>query len=354
MTERIRDFLRRRREDGLDDGPCLVVDLDVVRDNYRGLRQGAAGQPGVLRRQGEPGAGAAVAAGLARLLLRHRLGRRDRDGARRRRRGRPHLLRQHDQEGTRHRARLRARRPAVRGRLQGRGGEDRAAPRPAPGSSAASCSTAPGRNGRCRASSAATRTWRSTCSSMRRSSASSRYGVSFHVGSQQRRTAAWDEALKSAAAIFRACAERGINLSMVNLGGGFPTKYLREVPAVQAYGRSIFKAPAQAFRQPHPGDHHRTGPRHGRQCRRDRGRSRARLEEERGGRGALGLPRHRQVRRSRRDDGRVDPLPDPHAAGRRRGRRRACSPDRPAIRPTCCTRRCLTICRSALRSATGC
>ena len=30
MTERIRDFLRNRR----DDGPCLVVDLDVVRDNY--------------------------------------------------------------------------------------------------------------------------------------------------------------------------------------------------------------------------------------------------------------------------------------------------------------------------------
>src|SRR5579863_2413317 len=35
MTERIRDFLRRRRDEGLDDGPCLVVDLDVVRDNYQ-------------------------------------------------------------------------------------------------------------------------------------------------------------------------------------------------------------------------------------------------------------------------------------------------------------------------------
>src|SRR5664280_959709 len=30
MTERIREFLRNRQEDG----PCLVVDLDVVRDNY--------------------------------------------------------------------------------------------------------------------------------------------------------------------------------------------------------------------------------------------------------------------------------------------------------------------------------
>src|ERR1700723_650243 len=34
MTERICDFLRRRHEQNLDDGPCLVVDLDVVRDNY--------------------------------------------------------------------------------------------------------------------------------------------------------------------------------------------------------------------------------------------------------------------------------------------------------------------------------
>src|SRR6516165_10693915 len=50
------------------------------------------------------------------------------------------------------------------------------------------------------------------------------HGVSFHVGSQQRRTQAWDLALKSAAAIFRTCADRGIGLAMVNLGGGFPTK----------------------------------------------------------------------------------------------------------------------------------
>jgi ornithine decarboxylase len=72
-------------------------------------------------------------------------------------------------------------------------------------------------------------------------------GVSFHVGSQQRRTQAWDLALKQAAAIFRACAERGISLSMVNLGGGFPTRYLKEVPAVESYGRSIFRALRKHF-----------------------------------------------------------------------------------------------------------
>ena len=35
MTERIREFLRSRRAEGKDDAPCLVVDLDVVRDNYQ-------------------------------------------------------------------------------------------------------------------------------------------------------------------------------------------------------------------------------------------------------------------------------------------------------------------------------
>ncbi len=73
------------------------------------------------------------------------------------------------------------------------------------------------------------------------------HGVSFHVGSQQPRTQSWDGALKSAAAIFRGCAERGINLTMVNLGGGFPAKYLKEVPAVKAYGRSIFRALRKHF-----------------------------------------------------------------------------------------------------------
>jgi ornithine decarboxylase len=73
------------------------------------------------------------------------------------------------------------------------------------------------------------------------------HGISFHVGSQQPRTQAWDGALKSASAIFRACAERGINLAMVNLGGGFPTKYLKEVPAVKTYGNSIFRALRKHF-----------------------------------------------------------------------------------------------------------
>jgi len=68
------------------------------------------------------------------------------------------------------------------------------------------------------------------------------HGVSFHVGSQQRNPLVWNTALASAAAIFREMAERGITLSMVNLGGGFPTKYLKDIPAVQAYGRAILES----------------------------------------------------------------------------------------------------------------
>ena len=73
------------------------------------------------------------------------------------------------------------------------------------------------------------------------------HGISFHVGSQQPNQKAWDRALASAAAVFRECGERGITLSMVNLGGGFPTRYLKKVPTVKAYGSAIFRALRKHF-----------------------------------------------------------------------------------------------------------
>ncbi len=73
------------------------------------------------------------------------------------------------------------------------------------------------------------------------------YGLSFHVGSQQRNPKSWDASLKAASVIFRDLAERGINLQMVNLGGGFPTKYLKNVPAVKAYAQAILRALRKHF-----------------------------------------------------------------------------------------------------------
>jgi ornithine decarboxylase len=73
------------------------------------------------------------------------------------------------------------------------------------------------------------------------------YGVSFHVGSQQTDLTAWDRALADAKVVFATLAEEGIVLKMVNMGGGFPTRYLRDVPAAQAYGQAIFSALRKHF-----------------------------------------------------------------------------------------------------------
>nr|HMN86919.1 type III PLP-dependent enzyme [Bauldia sp.] len=73
------------------------------------------------------------------------------------------------------------------------------------------------------------------------------YGISFHVGSQQPNPEAWDIALKSAAGIFATLSERGIQLRMVNLGGGFPARYLKSVPKVKTYGAAIFDALRRHF-----------------------------------------------------------------------------------------------------------
>ena len=73
------------------------------------------------------------------------------------------------------------------------------------------------------------------------------YGVSFHVGSQQTNLDAWDRALGDAKMVFDTLANEGIVLRMVNMGGGFPTRYLRDVPAASAYGEAIFEALSRHF-----------------------------------------------------------------------------------------------------------
>ena len=66
------------------------------------------------------------------------------------------------------------------------------------------------------------------------------WGVSFHVGSQQVNLDAWDRALADAKMVFATLAEEGIVLGLVNMGGGFPTRYLKDVPSAQSYGQAIF------------------------------------------------------------------------------------------------------------------
>jgi ornithine decarboxylase len=65
------------------------------------------------------------------------------------------------------------------------------------------------------------------------------HGVSFHVGSQQRDPGQWDIAVEQAAWLFKACEEQGVRLSMLNIGGGFPTRYRRNIPGMRDYGAAI-------------------------------------------------------------------------------------------------------------------
>jgi ornithine decarboxylase len=72
-------------------------------------------------------------------------------------------------------------------------------------------------------------------------------GVSFHVGSQQRDPDQWDHALAQTADLFRRLEADGIHLNLVNLGGGFPTRYRRDVPTSAEYGVSIRHALERHF-----------------------------------------------------------------------------------------------------------
>lgn len=67
-------------------------------------------------------------------------------------------------------------------------------------------------------------------------------GVSFHVGSQQGDLAQWDGALAETAALFAELAKDGIELDLVNMGGGFPARYRDDVAEAEAYGNAIMAA----------------------------------------------------------------------------------------------------------------
>jgi ornithine decarboxylase len=72
-------------------------------------------------------------------------------------------------------------------------------------------------------------------------------GVSFHVGSQQRDPGQWDGAIERAAAVAEAVAEAGVELRLLNLGGGFPARYIGEIAAIEDYADAISAGVARHF-----------------------------------------------------------------------------------------------------------
>ena len=73
------------------------------------------------------------------------------------------------------------------------------------------------------------------------------YGLSFHVGSQQTTTRAYEVAIGKVAMLFTDLTEAGVNLRMMNLGGGFPTRYRDDVPEIDTFGNAIMGAMTAHF-----------------------------------------------------------------------------------------------------------
>jgi len=68
------------------------------------------------------------------------------------------------------------------------------------------------------------------------------HGLSFHVGSQQTGTAAYELAIAQVAMLFTDLKSRGLELKMLNLGGGFPVRYQDDVPETAEFGDAIMAA----------------------------------------------------------------------------------------------------------------
>ena len=242
MTERIREFLRRRSEDG----PCLVIDLEVVRDNYQAFAKAlpdtrvfyavkANPAPEILKLLAELGSSFdAASIGEIEAVLA--------SGA----------TADHISFGNtikKERDIARAYELGVRLYAADCEAEVEKIARTAPGSKVF-CRILCDGNG---AEWPLSRKFGCVPELAPRVLEHAHrlglvaHGISFHVGSQQNDVKAWDKALATAAAIFRELAERGLTLAMVNLGGGFPARYRPDVPKVQVYGRAIFRALRKHF-----------------------------------------------------------------------------------------------------------
>jgi ornithine decarboxylase len=73
------------------------------------------------------------------------------------------------------------------------------------------------------------------------------HGLSFHVGSQQTGTAAYEMAIAQVAMLFTDLKAAGLQLKMLNLGGGFPIRYQEDVPDTDTFGTAIMHAMTRHF-----------------------------------------------------------------------------------------------------------
>lgn len=72
-------------------------------------------------------------------------------------------------------------------------------------------------------------------------------GLSFHVGSQTRHPHMWYDCLDTVAAVWQHAREEGHDLWLLNIGGGFPAYYGKDVTEHESYGNAIVQALEERF-----------------------------------------------------------------------------------------------------------
>ena len=246
MTARIREFLATAPTKG----PASSSTSTSSRDNYHAFAKALPDTQRLLRREGQSGAG-----DPARCWPRSARPSTPPRSPRSRWRSRPAPRPTASPSATPSRRSATSRAPialgmrAVRGRLRRGGREDRARR-----ARRARVLPRPDRRRRRRMAAVAqvrlrARRWPSTCWSTRTGSASTPMACR-SMSARSRPT--WTPGTarsRSPRRSSRRCAERGIVLTMVNLGGGFPTRYLQGRAGGEGLRPGDLPRAAQAFRQ---------------------------------------------------------------------------------------------------------
>ncbi len=72
-------------------------------------------------------------------------------------------------------------------------------------------------------------------------------GITFHVGSQCNNAYNWNTAIEKARDLWEMAADKGISLSMINLGGGYPIRYTRDVLSIEYIEKKINRLISEKF-----------------------------------------------------------------------------------------------------------
>lgn len=73
------------------------------------------------------------------------------------------------------------------------------------------------------------------------------WGITFHVGSQSEREQAWEVAIETCGKVLKMLQKAGIKLEVVNLGGGFPAKYVERIPTINKIATVIKRSISKNF-----------------------------------------------------------------------------------------------------------